>query len=213
MKKWLVGASLPWFVAAIAILAFGASFSELQRMRVRFGEVTRHQFHDHKDTRQFMIRAALIGLDRPIIVIGDSITEMARLPETIDGHPMVNAGIGGASIADFSAIAPDLFEHSNAPIIVIALGTNDRGSDVIARDYTSLLSKLKKISPHLIAVGIQQVGADRTNAQIKTAAESEGVAFLDMPQVSTLPDGIHLTGDGSRRWVADIVAAISRTGS
>jgi hypothetical protein len=48
-----------------------------------------------------MIRAAMEGLDRPIVILGDSITEMARLPETIGTHPVVNAEIGGATIAVF----------------------------------------------------------------------------------------------------------------
>jgi hypothetical protein len=60
-------------------------------MRARFGDVTRHQFHDYQDVRLFMIRAALDELDQPIVIIGDSITEMSRLPETIYGRPVVNA--------------------------------------------------------------------------------------------------------------------------
>jgi hypothetical protein len=102
--------SIPWFVAIIAVIAFAASFSELQRMRGRFGEVTRHHVHDHKDVRQFMIGAALAGTDRPIVVFGDSITEMARLPETIEGHPVVNAGIGDTLIIEFVSLAPKLLE-------------------------------------------------------------------------------------------------------
>jgi hypothetical protein len=84
--------AFPRVIAIVATVAFVASFSELQRIRTRFGEVTRHQFHDHQDVRAYMIKAALADLDQPIVVLGDSITEMARLPETINGHPVVNAG-------------------------------------------------------------------------------------------------------------------------
>ena len=52
----------------------GPSFRFMQR----FGEVSRHQFHDHQDVREFMIRAALDGLTEPAVVIGDSITEMSQ---------------------------------------------------------------------------------------------------------------------------------------
>jgi hypothetical protein len=69
---------------SILTVAFVASFSELQRMRARFSEVTRHQYHDRQDVRAYMIKAALAELDQPIVVL--SITEMARLPETINGH-------------------------------------------------------------------------------------------------------------------------------
>ncbi|WP_244065489.1 hypothetical protein [Bradyrhizobium sp. Ce-3] len=46
----------------------------------RFGEVSQHTFHDHAAVREFMIRAALADATAPIVVLGDSITEMAPLP-------------------------------------------------------------------------------------------------------------------------------------
>jgi hypothetical protein len=102
--------AMPWAVAAVALVAFGATFSELQRMRMRLGEATRHQFHNHQDVRQAMVRIAIAGLERPIVVLGDSVTEMARLPETICGRDVVNAGVGGATIADFQTLAPRLLD-------------------------------------------------------------------------------------------------------
>ena len=48
-------------------------------MRTRFGEVARHEFHDHK-AGVHDPRAALDGLENPIVVVGDSITEMTHLP-------------------------------------------------------------------------------------------------------------------------------------
>jgi hypothetical protein len=203
--------AVPWITAVIAIIAFGASFSELQRMRGRFGEVTRHQFHDHRDVRQFMIEAALIGLDQPIIVLGDSITEMARLPETIDDKPVVNAGIGAAGIEDFEVLSSELMQHSNPSLIAVALGSNDDDRSIGAH-YAALLSKLKKYSPRLLAVAVPpQAGSDAKNAQIKAAAESEGVRFIEMPlpEGSTLPDHVHLSAAGYRKWTPALVSAIS----
>jgi hypothetical protein len=77
--------SIPWVLFVVALVAFGASFSELERMRARFGEVTRHQFHDHLDVRQFMIRAALAGLDRPIVILGDSSLKWRGFPNQSRG--------------------------------------------------------------------------------------------------------------------------------
>ena len=204
--------AIPWIIAVTLLVAFGASYSELQRMRGRFGEVTRHQFHDHKDVRHFIIKAALVGLDHPIVVIGDSITEMARLPETIGDKPVVNAGIGGATIADFQAIAPRLLQDSSPSLIVIALGANDAGSNSVQRDYTALLSTLKKLTPRLLVIAVTPMdGSDLINAQIKTVADSEGVQFVEMPvpKGSMLPDRIHLTTAGYRKWTPALVAAIS----
>ena len=141
--------SIPWALFVVALIAFGASFSELARMRGRFGEVTRHRFHDHLDVRQFMIRAAL---DRPIVILGDSITEMARFPESIEGYPVVNAGIGGATIHDFLSLSPRLLDGVTPSVIVVALGANDVGSSTIREEYAALLSYLKKRAPAVYAV-------------------------------------------------------------
>jgi GDSL-like Lipase/Acylhydrolase family len=206
--------ALPWIIAVAATIAFGASFSELQRMRGRFGEVTRSDAHNHPhyEVREFIIKAALSQVDEPIIVMGDSITEMARLPLTIDGRPVVNAGIGGATTEDFEMISQILMQRSKPALIVVALGTNDDSSS-IRNNYASLLSKLKKFSPRLLAVGVTpQDGADLKNAQIKAAAEIEGVRFVDipLPKGSTLSDRIHLNTAGYRIWTPALVAAISK---
>jgi lysophospholipase L1-like esterase len=203
--------AIPWVIATVAFFAFGASFSELQRVRKRFGEVSRHQFHDHQDVRQFMIRAELEGLDSPIIVIGDSITEMARLPETADGHPVVNAGIGGATISDFEVIAPRLISEAHPSLIVVALGANDVGSSAIKQDYAALLSGFRKMTPKLLAVGVVgPSGSDSVNAQIKEVAEKAGVQFVavSLPERSTLPGDIHLNASGSKVWVSAVTTAI-----
>src|SRR5258708_19535 len=206
---------IPWIIAAVAVVAFGASFSELQRMRARFGEVSRHQAHNHLhfEVREFIIRAALQDSERPIVVLGDSITEMAKLPETIDGRPVVNAGIGGATIEFFQKVGPDLLLNAKPSFIAVALGTNDAGSSVIQRDYSALLSRLKKLTPRLLAVAVPpQAGADLINAQIKAAAESDGVPFLKMPlpEGSMLADRIHLNAPGYRTWPPSALAAISQ---
>lgn len=207
--------SIPWIIAAVAVIAFGASFSELQRLRGRFGEVSRHQFHDHQDVRQFMIKAALSGLNQPIVIIGDSITEMARLPEMIGDKPVVNAGIGGASVEDLQVIAPKLFEGVKPSLIVVALGANNDVAE-IGKDYAGLLLTLKKFSPRLLAVAVPAPdGARLKNARIKAAAADEGVTFVDpsIPAESMLPDGIHLNATGYRAWMPAIVAAASQPSS
>jgi hypothetical protein len=201
--------SIPWVLFVVALIAFGASFSELERMRGRFGEVTRHQFHDHLDVRQFMIRAALAGLDRPIVILGDSITEMARFPESIEGYPVVNAGIGGATIHDFLSHSPNLLDGVTPSVIVVALGANDVGSSV-QEEYAALLSYLKKRAPAVYAVAVTPLdGVEAINSQIVAAAKSAGVPVIETHIAKAmLTDGIHPNPEGSRRWTAAVVAAI-----
>jgi hypothetical protein len=173
--------TIPWILAVIAFIAFAASFSELLRMRVRFGEVSRHTFHDHQDVRQFMIRSRLADSDWPIVIIGDSITEMAQFPESIAGKEVINAGIGGATILDYVALAPKILDGSKPSIIVVAIGANDKGSPTTERDFSTLLSVLRPRTRLLI---------------------------VSKPSGDTI-DGIHLTVNASRLWVQSVVHQIT----
>jgi lysophospholipase L1-like esterase len=97
-------------------------------------------------------------------------------------------------------------------MIVVALGTNDAESSTIEPNYRALLFDLKKISPNLLVVGVAGIrGSDLINAQIKAAADDEGVSFVapSFPDGSMLPDGIHLNAKGYRAWTPAVVAAIS----
>jgi hypothetical protein len=87
--------AIPWVIAVVALIAFGASFSELHKARDRYWELAGVQSRDHlhREAREFMIRAAIAETDQPIVVFGDSVTEMARLPETIGGRPPSMPGL------------------------------------------------------------------------------------------------------------------------
>lgn len=200
-----------WLLVLIFLAAFLASFSELQRTRSRFGEVTGRQFYDPKDKRYFAIRKMISGLAEPIVILGDSITERASFPESIDGHALVNAGISGGTTLDFIAIAPALLRDVKPAMIVIALGTNDIGSQTERQDYAALLIALKKVCPNLLALAApQRDGSILINAQIKAAAQSEGVRFIEipLPDGSKLADNVHLNDAGYRTWTPAVIAAI-----
>lgn len=48
-------------------------------MRQRSGDEAQHKFHDHAEVREIMIGTALADSTDPMVVSGDSITEMAPL--------------------------------------------------------------------------------------------------------------------------------------
>lgn len=171
---------IPWAVAALFFVAFVASFSELQRMRTRFGEVTRHQFHDHMDVRESIIRFALDGLDNPVVFLGDSLVEMADLPKTICGKPVVNGGVGGAQTSDFMRLAPKFLKLTKPSAIVIALGANDPPN----APSEGLMAILRSASPIVV---------------------STPTARSNFRDGDFLADGIHLTRKASAAWVARTV--------
>jgi lysophospholipase L1-like esterase len=200
--------TLPWILSAVLLIAFGASFSELQRVRKRFGEVTRHAFHDHQDLRQFEIRAALADAERPIVVIGDSITEMAPLPREITGHPVVNSGIRGLRTSEFIPLAPHIFRDKKPFAIAIALGANDIGSTRQREDLSELISLLKQWTPRLVIVSVTSDQA--INGQISAAAQAAGIPFFDIPIPDQLKmsDHIHFTAAAYREWIPRLRSAI-----
>jgi len=195
--------AVPWIVAAVAAVGLAATFLELQRERGRQG---RHPAL----YREFIIRSELAEATAPILVIGDSITEGARLPREIGGRAVVNGGISGATVEDFERIAPALVAGKPS-FVVIALGTNGT-AESLRTSYPALLSRLKPLSALVMAVGVTpQAGAELKNAAIKAAADREGIHFFTvaLPAGSTRLDGIHLNDAGYRIYTSALAAEIS----
>ncbi|VIO68231.1 hypothetical protein CI1B_20180 [Bradyrhizobium ivorense] len=139
--------ALPWILTVVFLVGFVASFTELQRMRKRFGEVSQRTFHDHADVREFMIRAALADAAAPIVVLGDSITEMAPLPREL-----------------WRRLATRLLGPKGAFLVALTVGANDVGSATVQRDFAELIDMVKPLStrPPVVAA----VADARTNAAI-----------------------------------------------
>jgi hypothetical protein len=190
--------ALPWVISAILLVAFIASFSELERMRRRFGEVTRHSFHDHAAVRLDVIRSAMAQKTRPIVIFGDSLAELAQFPESACNRPIVNAGIGGATLDELTKLAN---EFKGASLIVVLAGTNDAGSTTFEADYSRLLSKL----PNAIAVPATAIPA--VNRQIVASAKQSDVPILDI-QFTEFKD-IHPTASAYKAWIDQTVRALS----
>jgi len=199
--------ALPWVVAAVAAMAFGVAYHELTRVRARLGQLTRHSFHDHMEVRQFVIRFALAQATHPIVVLGDSITETAHLPESLCGYPVFNAGVGGATAADFSYIAPVLLEAKRPVLLVVALGMNDASNAQFASDYAALFAKVKNFGP---VIAVAASAAPSINDKVEAAAHEASVPFSKVEIPSTeLIDGIHFNEAAYRRWIPALSRAIT----
>lgn len=195
--------AIPWVITAVAVMGLAASLYELQRERGRQG---RHPAL----FREFVIRSELAEATAPILVIGDSITEGAKLPREIGGRAVVNGGIDGATVEDFERMAPALVAGKPS-FVVIALGTNGT-TESLRTSYPALLNRLKPLSPHMMAVGVTpQAGAELKNATIKAAADREGIHFfaVALPAGSTRLDGVHLNDAGYRIYTPALAAEIS----
>ena len=175
--------------------------------------------HEHSDVRVFMIRSQIdqAGPD-PIVFVGDSITEAARLPAEICGHPVVNAGIGGATISGIRQALYRIGEFS-AAAIVVAIGTNDAIAEPpIDQSFRFLLDELRTRSSHLVIVGIPPIGQAEALDPVKgsevneTIARIAGKGFVNVRQAlvgsDLLGDGVHLNPRGYRIWLPIVTDAV-----
>src|SRR5438105_2759227 len=129
--------------------------ASVERMadEIRFSDLG----HKHTEVRSFIIQSQLAQAKDPIVFVGDSITESAFLPGSLCGHPVVNAGLGGANARlylDF-AVLPTL----RSSLIVVAIATNDSAmiakyEEPFASNCSSLIQFLKPHAASLVLVGI-----------------------------------------------------------
>jgi hypothetical protein len=208
MNRMLVG----FAVLSIGAAAFGASIARKQT------------FSDsHRRSRQVILYYTLSRLDNPIIVLGDSIVEASTLPRELCGHPIVNAGLDGASTtSDLGNWLMDVLDGKSASAIVVALGTNDvlaaRDLPQFEANYRTLLSQLSKATARVIVLGVPPIDASprltidaQTNAlrliegyntALPELAVREGATFAALPAMPTphTIDGVHLSTAGYELW-------------
>lgn len=182
----------------------------------------------HRMARQLVVWRTLARFDEPIVILGDSIVKSSTLPRSSCGHPIVNAGIGGASTAsNLGSFLADALGGKQAALVVVSLGANDAAmSDSIERyrsNYRALLTELRAMTSRRAMVGISPVepglgdgdkisGAviDTFNAILPELAKEAGAAFISMPAMPAhnTVDGIHLNADGYEVWDRAVLGGI-----
>jgi lysophospholipase L1-like esterase len=187
--------------------------------------------HKHVDVRQFIISSQISRVQDPVIIVGDSVTEAAILQIQLCGHPVINAGIGGAWSKMYKTVLPTLLAGHEAALIVIALGLNDSQSAFANVDfkasYASLADELAPFAQKLLFVGITPIEVDRPLAKrsfdselaaandktIRLLARDRSIGFVDvrafMTATNMTTDGVHLTAEGNAKWNAALNAGIS----
>jgi len=177
----------------------------------------------HRSVRQLILHFTLARVDDPIIVLGDSIVEASGLPRSLCGHPVVNAGLSGASTAsDLGHWLASALAGKRAALILIALGTNDalteRSRQAFAEAYSTLLTEVAKLTPRVVVLAIPPIEAqgrvavaardevmatiDGYNSLLAELAERNGARFAAlpaMPEPHTI-DGVHLNAAGYLVW-------------
>ena len=182
----------------------------------------------HGPTRQLIVSLTLARLDDAIIVLGDSIVEASTLPRSVCGHPIVNAGVGGASTeSGLGAMLSQALGAKRAAMVVVALGTNDAaiGNSVerYRSNYRALIAEVAALSPRVAIIeipppetGLEEARKvnvstiERYNAMLPELATETGAGLIRlpvMPEHHTI-DGIHLNAAGYAVWDRAILQGV-----
>jgi GDSL-like Lipase/Acylhydrolase family len=212
--------------AALAVLAIGALLAGWAYLK-RDAAIS-----SHRRVRQVVLHYTLSRFDQPIIILGDSITEASTLPRSFCDHPLVNAGLDGASTAsDLGPWLMDVLNGRRAAAVLVALGTNDalngRSAGDFESDYSSLLSELAKATDRLAVLGIPGIEVrghmtsdvrdaamgriDAFNALLPALAGKSGAVFAALPPMPApfTIDGVHLNAAGYGVWDAAVLKGVS----
>jgi hypothetical protein len=155
-----------------------------------------------------------------VVILGDSITQNARLPDTVCGMPLINAGTGGSRASTYIPFAEEMRAQKILPsLVVVALGTNDAisgyGTDFIPV-YELLIrslpaSSLAFATPPPVGAGILDMTALRSiDLAIKEIAASQKATLIDLGKIIGLEtsDGIHPKKTAYPLWIKAIVEGI-----
>jgi lysophospholipase L1-like esterase len=210
-------------LAVLLMGALAAGFSYFRKEAVA---------DSHRQARQLVLRYTLSRVDNPIILVGDSIVEASTLPRALCGHPIVNAGLNGASTAsDLGTWLIEALDGKRAAAIVVSLGTNDaltaRSRQQFETSYLALLGELSKVTDHLAVLAIPAIdvqgrvtaemqaeamkGVNDLNAALPTLARNGGATFIALPPMDKphTIDGVHLNAAGYAAWDEAILQGVS----
>ncbi|MCK1406659.1 SGNH/GDSL hydrolase family protein [Bradyrhizobium sp. 76] len=159
--------------------------------------------HLHLDIRRQMIGFHLEQAGAgSILVCGDSRVEAAFLPSSIAGTPVVNAGIGGATISLIGEEVARIIAIHRVRLLVLSAGVNDakienRTTNSVSDFRNNLETVIKKLAPNaecIMLTSIPPVEKGKLlgsrfydgdlickfNNEIAACAERNGLDFFDL---------------------------------
>jgi lysophospholipase L1-like esterase len=193
--------------------------------------------HLHVDVRKSIIGSHLAQAGQgAILVIGDSRVEAAFFPSTINGRPVVNAGIGSATVGLLYRVVPGLIKDFHFSCVVISVGVNNAKVREIAEEFAELLEGLvvsvsttssrvilTTIAPVLevapLGVGYYDPNKiEAFNGIIRRVARERNCEIVDFGSMESdldrnlrkefSIDGVHFTPAGYRAWVETLLQSI-----
>ncbi|WP_156438771.1 SGNH/GDSL hydrolase family protein [Bradyrhizobium valentinum] len=162
----------------------------------------------HVDIRRQMIGYHLeqAGAES-IVVCGDSRVEAALLPSSVAGVPLVNAGIGGATISLIGSEVPMIIGDYKLHLLVLSAGVNDakienRTTNSVSEFRSNIEAAIRKLAQNARKIlltsippvengkplGPRYYDGDlicRFNDEIASSAKRNGADFFDLAGAMT----------------------------
>ncbi len=167
----------------------------------------------------------------PVLFLGDSITEQGAWDTWLPDEHTLNQGIGGDT-TDGVLGRLDAVVAEQPEVIVLLIGTNDFGNhrasaEHVVRNVETILVTLRRELPgvRLLLVSILPRQADHAakieeaNRHLRQFVATCHAQYLDAwPALADgdrlderfTDDGLHLTDEGYRAYVAELVPALER---
>jgi lysophospholipase L1-like esterase len=176
--------------------------------------------HRYVPTRQSMIlmQVAQLPARGSVVLLGDSITDGLFLSS--NSGNLLNAGIGGAEVADVLSLAKKIFDRVKPSVMLVTIGINNAmkgreqfNPESLRREYTEICKYISSKGTRLILSTVFPVAKNRPlgdvyfdmervrriNGIIKAVAEEERIELLDGFAYFVDPEGYlpsELTTDG-----------------
>jgi lysophospholipase L1-like esterase len=215
-RSWISIISAVVSVVALAgVVALAIAYEKLRRQMAGISSDLARMpnpsaSNEHFEARLAVIRSQLSRVEKPIIVMGDSIVESALLPTSICDHPVVNAGIGGATIGFFTRYAEIIAKDANPELVVLSVGINDATANNPAGFRSAYLSTLQSITSPLALVPITPAKALNVDDLNRVIRGLNNYSIIEPGELnkSMTTDGIHLDETGYRIWTKAVVQGI-----
>jgi lysophospholipase L1-like esterase len=218
---WSRGARIGIGLLIVATLA-GAAWAVVSRPAGR----------SYYDTRRIVILAHARQASPPVVILGDSIVDMADLPQ-LCGKEVLNAGVSGARTEAVERLSREVLAIGKPDLVIVAVGLNDAHRDVRTSDadfidkYRAIVARARMAGADVRVTTIPPVGPaemgragefDREriaalNAQIRRI----GVPVIDiysalagprgMTPVVNTEDGVHPNARGYGVWKHELAKA------
>lgn len=127
--------------------------------------ISRPKERTYFDTRRLVILAHARQTPDPVLVLGDSVVDMADMPE-LCGRAVLNAGVAGARTQTIERLAREVLAIRRPKLVIVAVGLNDAHRDVATSDadfieaYRAIVARSRMAGANVRVTTIPPVGPD-----------------------------------------------------